>query len=121
MSGTFKTARSMALIMRRWQRIGHGLAGAGHEPRRHSRYRRGDPTGDAAYDELRSGYNIAVEHQPEEIIDAVSPADVVTAVRLAAGAARPTDFARPRRIKTVHDPHNMFRINFKIPPERNSR
>ena len=45
--------------------------------------------GDAAYDELRSGFNIAVEHQPEEIIDAVGPADVVTAVRLAAGAARP--------------------------------
>jgi FAD binding domain/Berberine and berberine like len=31
---------------------------------------------------------------------------------------RPEDFARLQEIKTVHDPHNMFRINFNIPPQR---
>jgi FAD/FMN-containing dehydrogenase len=28
----------------------------------------------------------------------------------------PADYARLRRLKTVHDPHNLFRVNFNIPP-----
>ncbi len=45
--------------------------------------------GEAGYDALRAGFNIAIEHHPEVIVDATSPADVVTAVRRAAGAGRP--------------------------------
>jgi hypothetical protein len=42
----------------------------------------------------------------------------VTAVRR---AYRPEDFARLQEIKAVHDPTNMFRINFNVPPGRVSR
>lgn len=45
--------------------------------------------GDTGYDALRSGFNFAVEHRPEVIVDATSPADVVAAVRLAARVGRP--------------------------------
>jgi FAD/FMN-containing dehydrogenase len=45
--------------------------------------------GDAGYEARRSGFNIAVEHHPEVIVDATNPADVVAAVRLAARAGRP--------------------------------
>jgi hypothetical protein len=30
------------------------------------------------------------------------------------------DFRRLQAIKTVYDPHNMFRINFNIPPQRST-
>jgi len=45
--------------------------------------------GGVGYDALRSGFNVAIEHHPEVIVDATSPADVVAAVRLAIGAGRP--------------------------------
>jgi FAD/FMN-containing dehydrogenase len=45
--------------------------------------------GDAGYDARRSGFNIAIEHHPERIVEATGPADVVAAVQLAAGAGRP--------------------------------
>ena len=45
--------------------------------------------GDAGYDARRSGFNLAVEHRPAVIVDAGSPADVVSAVRLAARQGRP--------------------------------
>jgi FAD/FMN-containing dehydrogenase len=45
--------------------------------------------GDAGYDALRSGFNIAIEHRPAVIVDATGPDDVVAAVRLATAAARP--------------------------------
>jgi FAD/FMN-containing dehydrogenase len=38
----------------------------------------------------------------------------------APGAVRsgyePGDYSRLRRLKTAHDPHNLFRVNFNIPP-----
>jgi FAD/FMN-containing dehydrogenase len=45
-------------------------------------------TGDAGFDARRSGFNVAVEHRPELIVEAASPADVVAAVRLAARSGR---------------------------------
>jgi FAD/FMN-containing dehydrogenase len=45
--------------------------------------------GEAGYDAQRSGFNIVIEHHPELIVEATSPADVVAAVRLAVGAGRP--------------------------------
>ena len=48
-------------------------------------YRRGE----AGYDALRSGFNIALDHRPELIIEATSPADVLAAVTTAAEARRP--------------------------------
>jgi len=45
--------------------------------------------GDAGYDALRSGFNIALDHRPELIIDATNPADVIAAVKEAAETARP--------------------------------
>jgi FAD/FMN-containing dehydrogenase len=45
--------------------------------------------GDEGFDARRSGFNIAVEHHPELIVDAAGPADVVAAVRLAASTGRP--------------------------------
>jgi FAD/FMN-containing dehydrogenase len=45
--------------------------------------------GDPAYDELRSGFNIAIEHRPHLIVDAATPADVVAAVTLATEHSRP--------------------------------
>jgi len=45
--------------------------------------------GDAGYDALRSGFNVAVEHHPEAIVEATRPADVVAAVRMATSAGRP--------------------------------
>ncbi|MET9555312.1 BBE domain-containing protein [Streptomyces sp. NPDC006645] len=32
-------------------------------------------------------------------------------------AYTPADFDRLRAVKARHDPHNMFRINFNIPPK----
>jgi Berberine and berberine like len=32
----------------------------------------------------------------------------------------PEDFRRLQAIKAVYDRHNMFRINFNIPPQRSS-
>ncbi len=43
--------------------------------------------GEAGYDARRSGFNTAIEHHPEMIVEA-SPADVVTAVRAAVAAGR---------------------------------
>lgn len=45
--------------------------------------------GEADYDALRAGFNIALDHRPAQIIDATSPADIVTAVTVAAEASRP--------------------------------
>jgi FAD/FMN-containing dehydrogenase len=45
--------------------------------------------GDAGYDALRSGFNIAIEHRPEWIVEAIGPDDVVAAVRLAVEVGRP--------------------------------
>jgi len=45
--------------------------------------------GEARFDAQRAGFNIAVEHHPELIIEATGPADVADAVRLAAGLGRP--------------------------------
>lgn len=45
--------------------------------------------GDEGYDERRSGFNTAVEHRPEVIVEAQEPADVVAAVQLAAREGRP--------------------------------
>jgi FAD/FMN-containing dehydrogenase len=45
--------------------------------------------GDDGFDTRRSGFNIAVEHHPELIVDAAGPADVVAAVRLSASTGRP--------------------------------
>jgi FAD/FMN-containing dehydrogenase len=45
--------------------------------------------GDEGFDTRRSGFNIAVEHHPELILDATGPDDVVAAVRLAASTGRP--------------------------------
>ena len=44
---------------------------------------------DQGFDGRRSGFNIAVEHHPELIVDAAGPADVVAAVKLAASTGRP--------------------------------
>ena len=43
-------------------------------------HRQGNP----GYDVLRRGYNLAIEHNPELIVEARSASDVVAAVRLAA-------------------------------------
>jgi FAD/FMN-containing dehydrogenase len=45
--------------------------------------------GDAGYDALRSGFNIALEHRPAVIVDATGPDDVVAAVEMATAAGRP--------------------------------
>jgi hypothetical protein len=45
--------------------------------------------GDGGYEVLRAGFNRAVEHRPALIVDAVSPADVIEAVQIAAAADRP--------------------------------
>lgn len=45
--------------------------------------------GDAAYDARRSGFNVAIQHHPELIVEATRPDDVVSAVRHAAAAGRP--------------------------------
>ncbi|HEY3143169.1 MAG TPA: FAD-dependent oxidoreductase [Acidimicrobiales bacterium] len=45
--------------------------------------------GDAGFDAQRSGFNVAIEHHPEVIVEATSPADVVAAMPLAAGTGRP--------------------------------
>ena len=45
--------------------------------------------GDAGYDTRRSGFNVALEHRPEAIVDAAAPADVVAAVQLAGREGRP--------------------------------
>jgi FAD/FMN-containing dehydrogenase len=45
--------------------------------------------GDAGYEARRSGFNVAIEHRPDLIVEATGAADVVAAVRLAAGAGRP--------------------------------
>jgi FAD/FMN-containing dehydrogenase len=45
--------------------------------------------GEADYDDLRSGFNIAIEHRPAVIVDATGPEDVVAAVRMATAADRP--------------------------------
>jgi FAD/FMN-containing dehydrogenase len=45
--------------------------------------------GDAGYDARRAGFNTALDHRPDLIVDAAIPADVVAAVRLAAGTGRP--------------------------------
>jgi FAD/FMN-containing dehydrogenase len=45
--------------------------------------------GEAGFDALRSGFNLAVEHRPELIVEATGPDDVVGAVQLAASAGRP--------------------------------
>jgi len=36
-------------------------------------------------------------------------------------AYRPADFARLQALKALYDPHNLFRINFNIPPMRTIR
>ncbi|RZS31205.1 FAD/FMN-containing dehydrogenase [Herbihabitans rhizosphaerae] len=45
--------------------------------------------GEPEYDALRSGFNLAVEHRPELIVDATCAADVVAAVRLASDRGVP--------------------------------
>jgi FAD/FMN-containing dehydrogenase len=45
--------------------------------------------GDEGFDTRRSGFNIAVEHHPDLIVDAAGPADVVAAVKRAAATGRP--------------------------------
>jgi alkanesulfonate monooxygenase SsuD/methylene tetrahydromethanopterin reductase-like flavin-dependent oxidoreductase (luciferase family)/FAD/FMN-containing dehydrogenase len=45
--------------------------------------------GEPGYDELRSGFNVAVEHRPELIVDAAGADDVVGAVSLAGRQDRP--------------------------------
>ena len=44
--------------------------------------------GDEGYETRRSGFNLALEHHPEVIVEATGPADVVGAVRLAAREGR---------------------------------
>jgi FAD/FMN-containing dehydrogenase len=45
--------------------------------------------GDEGFDARRSGFNIAIEHRPDLIVEATGPADVVEAVRRAAATGRP--------------------------------
>jgi FAD/FMN-containing dehydrogenase len=45
--------------------------------------------GDPRYDELRSGFNTAVNHHPAVVVEAEGADDVVAAVRLAAAEGRP--------------------------------
>ncbi|MGH9212368.1 MAG: FAD-binding protein [Acidimicrobiales bacterium] len=45
--------------------------------------------GDRGYDARRSGFNIAIDHRPDVIVEAAGAADVVAAVKLAARAGRP--------------------------------
>jgi FAD/FMN-containing dehydrogenase len=81
MAGTFKTRSAgrvqdegMAAVIVSDVRAGPGLI-----------FRPGDP----GYGARRCGFNLAVEHRPAVIVDAGSPADVVSAVRLAAREGRP--------------------------------
>jgi FAD/FMN-containing dehydrogenase len=41
-----------------------------------------------------------------------------TSVDAVRRAYRPEDFARLQQVKAAYDPHNLFRINFNIPPHR---
>jgi FAD/FMN-containing dehydrogenase len=43
-----------------------------------------------------------------------------TSVEAVRRAYRPADYARLQDIKAAHDPDNLFRVNFTIPPERSS-
>jgi len=45
--------------------------------------------GDAGFDAGRAGFNLAIDHHPELIVEATGPSDVVAAVRRAADAGRP--------------------------------
>lgn len=45
--------------------------------------------GEAGYDALRSGFNIAIDHRPAMVIDATGPADIRAAVELATESRRP--------------------------------
>ena len=49
--------------------------------------------GKAGYEARRRGFNVAIEHHPE-------------------------DFVRLWRVKAAHDPHDLFRVNLNFPPER---
>jgi hypothetical protein len=84
--------------------------------------------GDAGYDAHRSGFNTAVEHRPDLIVDAAGPDDVVAAVRLAAATGRPLAVMTtghgpsrsadgPPRGPGTLDPGNLFCVNHNIPLE----
>ncbi len=45
----------------------------------------------ASYDEGRSGFNLALDHQPALVLAAATPADVVEGIRFAAGNGLPVD------------------------------
>jgi FAD binding domain len=55
----------------------HAISGPVHRP------------GDGGYESARSGFNLAIEHRPELIVEATGVADVAAAVRLAADDGRP--------------------------------